>query len=42
VTLKLKSNEEKPKHASLAPEAKSFWPNIFVQFAEASKRHSKA
>ncbi len=39
---KLKSDEKKPKHVGLAPEAKWFWPNILVQFAEASKRHSKA
>jgi hypothetical protein len=39
---KLKSDEKKPKHVGLAPEAKWFWSNTFVQFAEAGKRHSKA
>jgi hypothetical protein len=39
---KLKLDEEKPKYASLAPEAKWFCPSIFVQFAEDGKRHSKA
>jgi hypothetical protein len=38
---KLKLDEEKSKHASLAQQ-KWFWPNIFAQFAEAGKRPSKA
>jgi len=39
---KLKLDEEKPKYASLAPEAKWFCPSILAQFAEDGKRRSKA
>ncbi len=37
---KLKLNEEKSKHARLSQQ-NGFGPSIFLQFAEAGKRHSK-
>jgi hypothetical protein len=40
VTLQIKLDEEKSKHASLVQQ-NSFSPAFFAQFAEAGKRHNK-
>jgi hypothetical protein len=41
VTLQIKSDDEKSKHASLVQQ-NSFSPAFFAPFAEAGKRHNKA